>query len=450
MGNLVKNTIICHSPVTLKENHLIENIHFIGLDSLEEYQAHNSQLQHYFVLLDDLENIAEWEMPGWKAAFQDFYLKVRDNNIDNKVKALSLAKRWEHAKIAGQLGLRELLDIEDLLKINQETHTNEKLEKPSAVTSTIPFPIKSLEGNSPSIKSLRQLIRKVAPLETTLLIQGATGTGKDLVALEIHKNSPRSPHHFTVVDCAHLSEELFESKLFGHKIGAFTGAIKDTKGLFDTVAGGTLFLNEVSLLSAKQQSKLLRVLQERTYTPVGSQEEIALNARIISSSTQSIESLISKNLFRQDLYYRLQGFEIFLPSLKERKKDIVEISKSILRKEARKNHKKTPKLSEELLELFYNYNWPGNIRELESVLIQSSAFMWADNNQENIIKAQYCLNRLQSSTSNKDNVLYLKKAVRSFEKTYIENTLKRLGGDKEQTAETLGLSLASLYRKMAI
>jgi len=310
----------------------------------------------------------------------------------------------------------------------------------------IPFPIEGLEGTSAPIEALRTLIRRSAPLETSVLVTGPTGSGKELVARALHRHSPRALGPFLAVPCAAIAPHLVESELFGHLKGSFTGATHDRKGYLESANGGTLFLDEVGALPLDVQSKLLRALQERSIVPVGASDPVALDVRVVAATQDDLEERIREGRFREDLLYRLRVVEIALPALRERKADIPEIARTVLKKLARRNKRPVLKVSEGSVEKFLLHGWPGNIRELENVLEHAATLCWAEG--RGMIDVEDLPESVRFATMSLQQAGQLKEIVRRFEREYIASTIRRLGGSKEQAADVLGLSLATLYRKL--
>ncbi|MBV9622577.1 MAG: sigma-54-dependent Fis family transcriptional regulator [Acidobacteria bacterium] len=223
-------------------------------------------------------------------------------------------------------------------------------------------------GASKPMLSVFELIRKVAPLNSTVLIQGETGTGKELVARAIHGNSGRSGQRFVAVNCAALSETLLESELFGHEKGAFTGAISQKKGKLEIAAGGTLFLDEVSEMTPALQAKLLRVLQEREFEHVGGTSTIQADVRVISATNRSLAKMVEAGTFRKDLYYRLNVVAITTPALREHREDIPALARHFMARVSKKCGIAGKTLAPEAQAILMSYDWPGNIRELENAI----------------------------------------------------------------------------------
>ena len=229
-------------------------------------------------------------------------------------------------------------------------------------------------GNSKKMLEIYEIIEKVASTDTTVLISGESGTGKELVARAIHNHSLRRDKQFIPVDCSTLVQSLLESELFGHKKGSFTGAITDKRGLFEIADEGTVFLDEVANIDMHMQSKLLRVLEEREYKPVGSTKSRKVDIRLIAATNRDLETMIKKGGFREDLYYRLNVFPISMPPLRERREDVPILAYHFLRQINRMLNKRIKRFSKEAMEVLVQYSWPGNVRELKNV-IERAAIM---------------------------------------------------------------------------
>jgi DNA-binding NtrC family response regulator len=223
-------------------------------------------------------------------------------------------------------------------------------------------------GKSPKIQEIFRMIRKVAPTSSTVLIVGETGTGKELVARGIHALSPRNDHRFCAVDCGTLSVELLESELFGHVKGAFTGAIAHKQGIFEVADRGTVFLDEICNINLEIQGKLLRFIQEREFVPVGGTDTRHVDVRLIFATNRDLEKMVSEGTFREDLYYRLYVYPIQLPSLRERREDIPVLAYHLLAKMQGQGSRKIQTISDAALKVLEQYDWPGNVRQLESTI----------------------------------------------------------------------------------
>ncbi len=222
--------------------------------------------------------------------------------------------------------------------------------------------------SSSKMRKVMELVARVAPANSTVLITGDTGTGKDMIARAIHYNSPRREAPFVVVDCASLSESLLESELFGHVRGAFTGAVRDRKGLAETARGGTLFLDEISTISAQVQGSLLRLIQEHEIRPVGSDKAVAVDVRLIAATNRDLQELVQEGTFREDLFYRLSVFTIRLPALRERREEIPLLAHHFVKRFSEELEKEIDGITPQAMAILETHDWPGNVRELENVV----------------------------------------------------------------------------------
>lgn len=303
-------------------------------------------------------------------------------------------------------------------------------------------------GKSEAMQKVFSTIQKVSTSDGTVLISGSSGTGKELVARAIHFHSNRRNKRFVAVNCGAIVETLFESELFGHKKGSFTGAVSDKDGVFKVAHNGTLLLDEISEMPFQMQVKLLRALEQREIYPVGSNDAIAIDVRIIAATNRNLKEEIAKGRFREDLYYRLNVVEIHLPELKERIDDIpllVNNFISDLRKEMGKNIKG---ITNQAMNALVRHQWKGQVRELQNVV--ERAMIFCDTEYIDVVHFPDDIQRLvdASSPSSPTETLTLKDAVRNFERQYIESKLRDAQADKEKVANELGLSLSTLYRKM--
>jgi len=289
-------------------------------------------------------------------------------------------------------------------------------------------------GNSNSMRDVYRSIHQVASSDTTVLVRGESGTGKELVAQAIHYSSSRSGGPFIKVNCAALNENLLESELFGHEKGAFTGAIQSRKGRIEQSQGGTLFLDEIGDFSAITQVKLLRVLQEQEFERVGSNRTVKTDARIIVATNRDLEKGVSDESFRQDLYYRINVFPIFLPPLRERKDDILLLANYFVEFYAKKMNKEIRRISSPAVNMMISYQWPGNVRELENCI--ERAVLLSD---DGVISAYHLPPTLQSSDSSGNlGIGSLKDRIRLFEHDIIVDTLRRTKGNLAAAARDLG------------
>jgi len=292
-------------------------------------------------------------------------------------------------------------------------------------------------GRSPQILEVHQIIRKVAKTDTSVLIQGEKGTGKELIAWEIHRQSRRKDQLFVTVDLGSLSASLFESELFGHKKGAFTDAREDRAGRFQAAHGGTLFLDEIGNVPLHLQSKLLSVLQNKEVIPLGSNKAVPVDVRIISATNMDLAQMVNKGLFREDLYYRIHTIQIESPSLKDRGQDIGLLADHFLEGYAKKYGKQNLRLSNKSLEKLYRHSWPGNIRELQHSIENLVIMAEGDSIQPDEIN-------LSSSFSTEESSLNLE----HVERNTIRKALTKYRGNYTSIASELGISRTTLYHKI--
>ncbi|MHC1759239.1 MAG: sigma-54 interaction domain-containing protein [Negativicutes bacterium] len=344
---------------------------------------------------------------------------------------LSLKPIYSRKKITGAvLSISDIHDVRSV--VNEWTGMADKTT------------FDAITGESDQIVELKQQALKIAQSDSTVIIQGESGTGKEIFARAIHSASARSKGPFAAINCAAIPEMLLESELFGYEHGAFSGAKRGGKpGKFELADGGTLFLDEIGDMPLHLQVKLLRVLQERVLERVGGTTAIAFNVRVIAATNQDLENKVRLGEFRNDLFYRLNVIPLFLPPLRERKKDIVVLSKVFLSKYAQKLNKDIIDFSPVALEAFYNYSWPGNIRELENTIeyainIESGRYISKNSLPKRILQ------QAPSKTT-------LREKIREYEMSQITTALNSYGWGskgKEKAALELGISVPSLYRKL--
>jgi DNA-binding NtrC family response regulator len=317
----------------------------------------------------------------------------------------------------------------------------------------------NIVGKSKKMQEIYRVIAKVATTDSTVLIYGQSGTGKELIARAIHFNSPRREKQFVPVDCAVLSENLLESELFGHIRGSFTGAITTKPGLFEVADGGTVFLDELGNISLAIQAKLLRVLQEREFTPVGGTKAKKVDIRLIAATNKDLEKMIKEETFREDLYYRLNIVPIYLPSLRERQEDISQLAMHFLKKYAEEMGKTIKGFAPEAMEKLMRYPWPGNVRELENVIERTVVMM---ENEEMVRVEHLILPGQQEKEELSEHVPMTseelkeikkqlrEKAVEDVERVFILSALERNQWNVTKAAEEVGMlrpNFQALMRK---
>ena len=314
------------------------------------------------------------------------------------------------------------------------------------------FGMDKLVGRSQSMIKLFQTARKIANSEATILLQGESGTGKELLAKAIHFNSPRRNNPMVTIDCGSMPLELLQSELFGHIKGAFTGATRTRRGLFEEARGGTIFLDEIGEIPEPLQLGLLRVLQEREIRPIGSDKSVPIDVRVISASNKTLKEEVEKGQFRRDLYYRLAVITLEIPPLRERQEDIPTLVKFFLDKYNQRNNKKVLYVSPDAMSLLYSYYWEGNVRELENVIERAVVLSDGASLTPDILPEEFHSGEAKNITNQFFNDYTLKeissKASASMERNAIINALKSCNGNKKKSAEILGISRASLYNKL--
>jgi len=305
-----------------------------------------------------------------------------------------------------------------------------------------------LTGSSKSVRELKELIRIIAPTNAWILIMGENGTGKELVARSIHRQSKKSQNPFVEVNCAAIPEELIESELFGHEKGAFTGATEKKRGKFELAHEGTMFLDEVADMSLKAQAKILRILQEKKIARVGGTKVIETNVRVLAATNKNLEKEMEEERFRQDLYYRLNVIPIRIPPLRDRKEDIPLLANHFLKEFSLKESSNKKTITEDTLEILMDHDWPGNVRELKNVIDRLVITVPSD-----VISGDDIPFLLKQDRSVKlDNSSFpldsLKMAKIEFEKRFIAEKLRENDGNVSKTAELIDLERSNLHRKI--
>ncbi len=353
----------------------------------------------------------------------------------------------------------DLQKLRNLVNSALRLPSRDTSEEATQASTTLSGP--SITGNSASVRKLREKISKLARSQAPIYISGESGCGKELAARSIHLQSSRRNAAFVAVNCGAIPENLVESELFGHKKGSFTGADQDKQGLFQAAHGGTLFLDEIADLPLHTQVKLLRAIQEKAIRPVGSQQEEAVDVRILSATHKNLANEVEKGRLRQDLYFRINVIELAVPRLRERKEDIPELALSILEKIATENSAEVCHLTDDALEALQNYNYPGNIRELENILQRASTLSEdcniARSNLEftnTSIPGSSTTTETEPNSSNEtktgidiSNNFSLEKHLETIEIEAIEKALEETRWNKTAAAKKLGMSFRSLrYR----
>lgn len=327
--------------------------------------------------------------------------------------------------IGGVETFQDLTQLEELRKELYHRHTFE-----------------DIVGRSPAMMKLFDILPQIAESASTVLIEGASGTGKEIFARAIHHLSPRRKSKFIAINCAALPDTLLESELFGHKAGAFTDAKKDKPGRFLLAGGGTIFLDEIGDISPALQVRLLRVLQERVIEPLGSVEPVPVDVRVIAATNKNLQELVKTGEFREDLYYRIKVIQLKLPELKERRQDIPLLIEHLIAKFNRIQSKNIELVSPEAMRQLVSHDYPGNVRELENIIEQ--AFVLC---RGSVIKVQHLPVELRPDTSTEGEAFPVMSLL-AMEKRLIVESLQRCGGNRMKTAQELGINPSTLYRKM--
>jgi two-component system response regulator PilR (NtrC family) len=330
--------------------------------------------------------------------------------------------------------VKKLFDMKDLLIENKILRKELQRE----------FSVNNIVGNSTAIKQIFKMIEAVSDTDSTVLISGNSGTGKELVAKALHFNSKRSNKRFIAVNCGAISDNLIESELFGHKKGAFTGAIVDKEGFLKAAEGGTLFLDEISDLPLLLQVKLLRAIQEKEYTPVGTTVSLPVNIRFVASTNRDLQEQVNEGKFREDLFYRINVVDIHLPSLKERTEDIPLLADHFVDKYRKEMNKGIKGISNDAMRALMNHEWKGEIRELENVI--ERAVIFCNNHLISLLDLPPTFK--SPGLPNLANSGSLEESVKRFERDIITRALESNDFNKDKCAEALQVGLSTLYRKM--
>jgi transcriptional regulator with PAS, ATPase and Fis domain len=304
-------------------------------------------------------------------------------------------------------------------------------------------------GRSPKMQRVLRLISKVAPTESAVLITGESGTGKELVARSIHLQSPRAAEEFVPVNCGALPEALFESELFGHVKGSFTGALSDKPGLFEVADSGTLFLDEVAEMPPSAQVKLLRALEERRVRRVGGRDFIAVDLRLITATNRDMQEALAGGDFRRDLYYRLNVFQIDLPPLRERREDIPLLARYFLERYNRQAGKNITEFSSGAQRVLLSYSYPGNVRELENAVERAVTLTDDDTITEFVLPPAIAESPVLMLSEGGDGYYSDSLTLQEIEKLHIQRVLAGHGWSLTQAAKSLGISRSTLWRKIA-
>ncbi len=446
------------------------NIEFIIDECENGIEAVNKSKADFYDLV--LMDVRMPEMDGLTALQH-----IKENNPQTFVLIMTAHSNLNDAILAIKEGAYDYVEkpvssekLSDIVKKSLEA--NEMIKSLTAsrpifdddIETNIDTDLKTdIVGQNSKMKEVFGLIYKLCKVETTVLIRGENGTGKELVAKAIHFNSPKKSGLFVAINCGAIPENLMESELFGHEKGAFTGAIERKIGKFQLANNGTLFLDEIGELKPEMQVKLLRALQEKKFTPIGSNREVKTNARIITATNRNLEKMMEDLSFREDLFYRLNVMPIFLPPLRDRPDDISKLAESFIEKFSVSHDKKIRSISDECLNLMKRYRWPGNIRELENVIerafiVESTAVITADSLPDQIKNSLVSYispnqtsavhNSQMKAQPNSTNALDFELFKEQAEKDFIIQALKANHGKINQTVAQANIPKNTLLRKM--
>jgi DNA-binding NtrC family response regulator len=407
--------------------------------------AYEKILENHFDLV-----ITDIEMPLMKGT--DLLEKIKTLNIQTSVIVITAFGSLETAISALRNGASDYIlkpvEFDELLfKAKRLFEVKDLLLENRVLREEIhrKYDFENIVGKSASIKKVYEMIEAVAETDTTVLISGNSGTGKELVARALHYKSHRKNKPFIAVNCGAISENLIESELFGHKKGAFTGAISDKEGYMKAANGGTLFLDEISEMPPQLQVKLLRAIQEKEYTPVGTTVSLSVNTRFIATTNRNLEEEVKAGKFREDLFYRINVVDIHIPSLKEREEDIPLLADHFLNKYRLELNKNIRGVDNEAMRALLAHEWKGEVRELENIIERAVIFC-----RNEFIT----LSDLPPSLRPKDNETVfsfsgsLDESVRKFERDFILRALENNDNNKEKTADAMKVGLSTLYRKL--
>ncbi len=377
-------------------------------------------------------------------------------NVDDKIQVILLAAAdtVESAKIAVERGASSCVakpfNNDDLVLQINSLLERQRLSRRDQYP---PSDYGNIIGNSREMQKVYNLIYKVSKSEATVLITGESGTGKELVARAIHYESERMDRAFQVIDCTAFPEAILESELFGHVKGAFTGAIRDKRGLMDEADGGTVFIDEIGDLSLGMQMKLLRVLQEGEFRPVGGLKTKSVNLRIVAATNRNLEEMVTERLFREDLYYRLNVVSIKLPPLRDRREDIYLLAYYFLERFGKRKGHRVTKIDPDAMDLLIRYNWPGNVRELENVIERGVVLCSDDTVLKDDLAPSLRMPDNQREGTREDIYrlpykIARQKAVESFNYNYLKTRLEENKGNVTRTAQESGLLRQELQQIM--
>jgi len=383
-----------------------------------------------------------------------FLERLRESGASPVTVVMTAYSTWESAVQAMRLGaynyIRKPFDNDEIRAIIARSVRVSLFLRREERDQAEQFIVGNLIGNSPAMRKVQDLIRRVGPTDSTICIHGESGTGKELAARALHFNSSRRDGRFVAVNCSAFTETLLESELFGHARGSFTGAVSDKQGLFSVASGGTFFLDEVGDMSRTLQAKVLRALEERQVKPVGSTESIKIDVRLIAATNKNLAELVEKGEFREDLYYRLNVIPLDLPPLRERKGDIPFLVGHLIGKHSRRMGKPIKAVSRQAMDYLLAHDWPGNVRELENAIQRAIALARAEEITVDDLQDDVPVDDDQPAPQTAGlppDGIDLGEHLIAVERNYILRALERSGGRVTRAARLLHMSVRSLrYR----
>jgi DNA-binding NtrC family response regulator len=412
------------------ESHVFQNPHH----ALEYFNSHGADLV-----------ITDLRMPGMTGL--ELMHDVRQQNSEVPVIIITGYSTVESAIEALRLGASDFIkkpfDMEELFVIIDKSLVHSRLEHENLVLKkqlSSERQRHGIIGHSPAIQKVFSIIEKVADIRCNVLIEGESGSGKELVARALHYQGSHADKPFIVIDCGALTETLLESELFGHEKGAFTGAVQSKSGLLELASGGTVFLDEISNISAAMQMKLLRVIQEQQVTRVGGVSPIQIDVRFIAASNRNLEQMVATGEFREDLYHRLNVVKIELPSLRERREDIPQLLQYFVNKFADQFHRQVEGFDAASMQSLCEYDWPGNVRELSNLVERHVALAEGPVMHVDSLPVLPASDELDTDMPSLDELT----------RRYTLRILEHFQGNREKTAEVLGINKSTLWRRLQL
>ena len=432
--NLMKDSL---SEILTRSNYQVD------LASSGEEALSKLKMREYDVIISDIR------MP--KLDGMELLKAVKGNCPDTKIIMMTAFGTIENAVEAMKLGAYDYImkpfkaDEIELVVKNAFEFKKLLIENRMLKTEVAgKYRFQNIIGKAPQMQKIFEMVDMIADSRSSVLLTGESGTGKELIAKAIHYNSPRKDGPFIKINCAALPEGLVESELFGHEKGAFTGAIRQTRGRFEMAHGGSLLLDEISEITPGLQAKLLRVLQEREFERVGSGQSIQVDVRVISTSNKNLDEEIKRGKFREDLFFRLNVIPIPLPALREKKEDVPLLAEHFLQKYNQENNKKVQGISEKVYQLLMEYHWPGNVRELENYIERAVV----TTRNKILTPVDFPPELFFKKAEYDDSGLKVGCTIADMEKALILKTLEVYGGNKTKAAEVLGVSSRTLRNKL--